>query len=438
VPHLLYIPFLFALGACVGSFLNVVVWRLPRLEIPHDMPWWKMPWLILHGLSYPPSRCPKCGKSLAWYDNIPILGWIKLGGKCRYCKQPISVRYPVVEAITAALFAAWYVLYYMVEIGPCAPIPLQRYYDVPGLYEYRPPVPAIFFLHLVMISALLAASLIDLELTIIPQSIPLTLLFVGLAMHAVFDDPYAGGSLNLVEGVNGFARASPWCAVAAGGSVGLLASLVLQRAGVLRPSFPQGEPLFPGEREELEAENRKLKKAGKPVEPLPPDYTPGQVRLEILKELLFLLPPLVLGIMWWLLTEKVPAIRSAWASATAPGWVTGFLGAALGALIGGATVWIVRIVGTIGFGRLAMGLGDVDLMFGVGACIGAGPAVIAFFIAPFFGLLLAVYLLISGSRRHIPYGPYLSMASAAVLLCYCPIEGWLRPGLAGLGMILGR
>src|SRR5947207_2881400 len=83
--HLPFIVFFFMLGACVGSFLNVVIWRLPRGE----------------SLSSPPSHCPKCGKTLKWYDNIPILGWIKLGGKCRFCGQPISVRYPIVEAITA-------------------------------------------------------------------------------------------------------------------------------------------------------------------------------------------------------------------------------------------------------------------------------------------------------------------------------------------------
>src|SRR3982751_991379 len=60
-PDLIYILFLFLLGACIGSFLNVVVWRLPRGE----------------SLVTPPSHCPNCDKLLPWYDNIPILGWIK-------------------------------------------------------------------------------------------------------------------------------------------------------------------------------------------------------------------------------------------------------------------------------------------------------------------------------------------------------------------------
>ena len=79
-----------ALGVSVGSFLNVVVYRVPA------------------GLSllYPPSRCPKCLHRLAPYDNVPVLGWLWLRGRCRYCAAPISPRYPLVEALTGALFAA--------------------------------------------------------------------------------------------------------------------------------------------------------------------------------------------------------------------------------------------------------------------------------------------------------------------------------------------
>lgn len=75
-------------GLCLGSFLNVVVYRLPR------------------GLSliYPGSACPKCKKSIAWFDNIPIISWILLKGRCRHCGQPISIQYPIVEALTGAVW----------------------------------------------------------------------------------------------------------------------------------------------------------------------------------------------------------------------------------------------------------------------------------------------------------------------------------------------
>ena len=77
------------LGAIVGSFLNVVAYRLPRGE----------------SLAHPPSRCPSCGAPVKPYDNIPVLSWLLLRGRCRNCKGPISVRYPLVEAGTALLCA---------------------------------------------------------------------------------------------------------------------------------------------------------------------------------------------------------------------------------------------------------------------------------------------------------------------------------------------
>ena len=125
-----------------------------------------------------------------------------------------------------------------------------------------------------------------------------------------------------------------------------------------------------------------------------------------------------------------------WRSALQMNWLTGLLGSLLGAMVGGLVVWLARIGGTLGFGRVAMGLGDVHLMFGVGAIIGAGPATIAFFIAPFAALVIGLYMLLTRSRHELPYGPYLSLATAAVLLCYCPIADYLRPGIAGVAAAL--
>ncbi len=80
--------FFFVLGACIGSFLNVCIWRLPRDE----------------SLLHPPSHCPKCNYQIPWYDNIPLLSWIALGAKCRKCKVQISPRYFLVELVTGYLF----------------------------------------------------------------------------------------------------------------------------------------------------------------------------------------------------------------------------------------------------------------------------------------------------------------------------------------------
>ena len=82
--------FSFGLGACIASFLNVVIWRVPRGE----------------SIVSPPSHCPKCNTAIKWYQNIPILSWLALRGKCANCKAPISPRYPFVEFLGAVLFLA--------------------------------------------------------------------------------------------------------------------------------------------------------------------------------------------------------------------------------------------------------------------------------------------------------------------------------------------
>ena len=89
--------------------------------------------------------------------------------------------------------------------------------------------------------------------------------------------------------------------------------------------------------------------------------------------------------------------------------VAGLLGSVFGYFVGCATVWATRILGTLGFGKEAMGLGDVHLMGAAGAVVGPIMVVIAFFIAPFFGLGWALFQMFFKKIRQIPYGPFLSM-----------------------------
>ncbi len=76
------------LGLFVGSFLNVVIWRVPRGE----------------SVVHPRSHCPSCDRQLTWYENVPVASWVVLRGRCRTCHHPVSVRYPLVELLTAAVF----------------------------------------------------------------------------------------------------------------------------------------------------------------------------------------------------------------------------------------------------------------------------------------------------------------------------------------------
>jgi leader peptidase (prepilin peptidase) / N-methyltransferase len=133
---------IFWLGAAIGSFLNVVVYRIPA------------------GLSilWPPSRCPKCLHGLGAGENIPILGWLLLGGKCRHCQTPIAARYPIVEAATAIIFVIVY----------------NRFGLSIETIGYS-----------LFICWLLALSLIDLDTMTLPNSLTQSGLIVGLGFQIV-------------------------------------------------------------------------------------------------------------------------------------------------------------------------------------------------------------------------------------------------------------
>jgi leader peptidase (prepilin peptidase)/N-methyltransferase len=390
--------FVFLIGACVGSFLNVVVYRMPR-----DM-----------SLISPPSTCPQCGHRLAAYDNVPILGWLWLRGRCRYCRNPISARYPIVELITGLLFLGHFVLLFVYGWGPYE---AQVVTDVLGITHVRLNTLdlhrdwPILVLHLFLIGALLGASLIDLEHFIIPLGICWTTAIVGAIGHTFLIGPNALGSLHQVPATD---------ALAMGGGIGLLISLFLLRRKVIKRSFADDAPLLEKDRESLPEDQR-------------PDAWPAsRVRQEMRLEMLFLLPPCALAIVFAVLVMSLPALGGWWGGISSQPMISGFLGSLFGALVGGAVVWFFRIAGSYGFGREAMGLGDVHLMFGVGAVIGAGASTVAFFLAPAAGLAIALVQLLSKGRREIPYGPYLSLAVYAVLLFYTPIAMYLAPGMQGL------
>lgn len=394
MPHWFYVPFLFAVGACIGSFLNVVVYRLP----------------LGKSLVSPPSHCPNCQTPLAWYDNIPVFGWIFLRGKCRYCRKPISAVYPIIEAITGSLFVFYYIMFFVNHVGPT------------GEMNWW-----IYALYMVLISGLLAASLIDAELFIIPASIPWWIAGVAVVVHALTDTNRSAGSL--IEPA--FAMA-----LSAGAAIGLIISIVLLQLKILPLSFPEGD-LLEVERAELEAKAKKAQESGEEAPDIPPEFSPAQVRQEMRKEMLFLMLPLALGGVSVLLYMHVPAIQSLWRAAAGINWLNAGLGSLLGGMIGAFIVWLARIVFSYIMGREAMGLGDIHFMLGIGAVLGAGPATVTFFLAPFAGIVMGIYLLIVHSRRQIPFGPYLSLAAAFVMLFYPPIAAYLQPGLMMLIGLLG-
>ena len=129
--------YVFAVAACIGSFLNVVIARLPKGR----------------SLVRPPSSCPRCGSRIRWYDNVPVISWIFLRGKCRNCGLPISPRYPIVELLTAVLVLAVY-------------------------HRYGMGWPTLGYA--LFVCALLALTFIDLDTWLLPHEITWPLIVLGL------------------------------------------------------------------------------------------------------------------------------------------------------------------------------------------------------------------------------------------------------------------
>ena len=404
-----WIIFLFALGACVGSFLNVVIYRVPRGE----------------SIAFPGSHCPSCGRGIKWFDNIPLLSWLALRGKCRSCKAPISPRYLVVEFITAVLVAGLYVCYYVLRLREGA-----------DTFEDTWPV---FLAHAMLICGLLACSAVDIEHWIVPLEVCWVVSIIGAACAAA--SPHSW--MPTIEPSTG--------AMALAAAVGLIIAILLQRYGILVPSFldaeekpvatpplPQRSKPMPGD--QAKGNGKPQGKAAKKKQPISVAITKAHgvdPRREILREVLFLAPAFSLAVGAYFLTTQVNACRLGWGwlcDTTSHGAMGGAFGrhfdpllsAIFGYLIGGLMVWGTRILGTLGFGKEAMGLGDVHLMAAVGAVTGWIVPSIAFFVAPFFGLLWALYLWLRRNQRELPYGPWLAAGTLTVMLFYDRLVGFLQ------------
>lgn len=133
---------IFIYGLIIGSFLNVCIYRIPREE----------------SIAWPGSHCPACGHSLKWYDNIPLVSYLLLKGKCRYCKGKISARYPLVESLNAFIYITMY---------------LKFGFGVD------------FIFYSLMSSVLLAIVFIDLKEMIIPDSLVLCILVLSIVQKAI-------------------------------------------------------------------------------------------------------------------------------------------------------------------------------------------------------------------------------------------------------------
>lgn len=238
----------FIFGLAIGSFLNVCIYRLPKSE----------------SVVSPRSHCPHCGHLIPWYDNIPVISFLLLKGRCRFCKKRISFRYLIVELLTAT------VLTLMVAVL--------------GMHLST----AIF---IVLVCALIAATFIDFEYQIIPDEITYGGMVLGLALSFI---------------------------------------------------FPQ-------------------------------------------------------------LHHSASRIKALSASGS-------------GLFVGGLSIYLTGVIGKLIFRKEAMGGGDVKLLAMIGSFVGFKNIILIYFLAPFFGSVVGIYMKLRYKAEIVPYGPYLSLASLVVIL----------------------
>lgn len=277
LPEFFAYAFFFVLGACVGSFLNVVIYR-----VPNDL-----------SVIFPNSACPNCQSAIKPYDNLPLVSWLLLRGKCRHCKTAISARYPAVELLTALLFV---LVFWSIGFNLFLPVGL------------------------IFVASMVALIFIDAEHMILPDVINYPLLIFALLVRVLF------------------------------------------------PIFV-GAEFFPD-----------LKIAP----------------LSYLQEF--------------------------------PAWLVSLLGAILGGLIGGGSLWLVGELWKRLRGVDAMGLGDVKMMFAVGALLGWRLTLLSIFLGAFSGAIIGIVLISrqkdKDMQMQIPFGIFLGIGSIIALLFGEQIIRW--------------
>jgi leader peptidase (prepilin peptidase)/N-methyltransferase len=269
LPEFVGYIFIFLLGSIIGSFLNVIIHRIPNEE----------------SIVFPNSACPKCKNPIKPYDNIPILSWLILGGKCRNCKNPISPRYPAVELINALLYV---LVFWQIGLNPFLPIVL------------------------IFVSAIVSLIFIDAEHMILPDVINFPLLFLAIIVRLVFALAFGNAYFSDLN------------------------------------YFPLNQ------------------------------------------------------------------------MSNLPIWLVSIIGAVLGGLVGGGFLWLVGAIWKKLRGVDAMGLGDVKMMFAVGALLGWRLTLLSIFLGAFAGAIIGIVVISRQKDKdlqtQIPFGIFLGIGSILALL----------------------
>ncbi len=435
-------------SGCIGSFLNVVAYRLPR-DLAVNKPRW--------------SFCPGCETRIRWHDNIPIISYFRLRGRCAVCREEIPPRYVHIEAlmilVAVVLFDAFFISGKLTGLTP------SRFWSVAYLFCADWP---IYLAYAILFACLLAMSAIDLQVYWVDIRFTRLATVVGFVAHAWWTPahqtawPRPGpqfGWAVLFATLGAIATHMAWCvywrgqvddspefSVDAEGSgtdaAGAPAATPEKEVVGFSPSawltgvvlyftvavvvcalihfhgMPSADPAESGFAVRaipaialafllLVGASMVNREADEEIEDALEEERLTARRVVSI-EALTLLPTVGLFIAGWMLSDQ---LMNAWHWSPIPDWnpVRGLATAASGFFVAGAIGWIVRICFTILFGKEAFGVGDIHLMAAAGAVIGWESVVVGYFIATLLALAGWVLALPVKRRRAMPMGPWLTL-----------------------------
>lgn len=367
------------LGALIGSFGNVVIYRLPRRE----------------NIAFPGSHCPNCNHAIKPWQNIPIVSWLMLRGRCANCKEPISIRYPLIEAVTALGFVLL-ALRWPVETFGLTVAPL-----------------------LIIFAMIVMMSMIDVDHFILPDSLTLPALMIALAGTTLYET--GSGLPTFMQAV-------------IGASIGAGIIALINRVGslVLRRFADTKERLWPIGMDQVNIAALGgalggwlwgLSAAG------------ASLLLNLVTRRSLRLPEPIMYGLWFVAlvlasTGLIVDVSNALAGT--------FAAAGVAAVLGALYWWFYDMMTDSTAPEdadddepIAMGFGDVKLAAVLGAILGWQSLLVALFFSFLIGAVFGIISRVMGGDRQIPFGPYLALGGVLALFFGADIISWY---LASLGL----
>ncbi len=462
------------LGGIVGSFLNVVIFRLPR-DLSVMQPRW--------------SFCPHCKHRIRPYDNVPIFGWLWLRGRCRDCGTAILLLYPLIECLTSLLFVmTWDALFVGGTPPPVAGAapPLAIGWPIAVAYG-------------VLFSGLLANAAMDIESYTIDIRITFFTMAVGVACHSV---AWWGTGEASAAVAHAFSVAVPPALCLVGVAMGIVWGLTALLASRVRSHARQTEDIVPVAADEHTADASGIDTSADDTEdprsddesrfrPFPilamlgvlvalvawqalaPNrgaaiallpvgqrgFIAGFVfifalilasmvhreadeqivedieserhgaRATAWRELVGVLPALLVGIVGLTYVRHGGAADRTWSDwlGSETPYLVGAIVSISGLVFAAGLGWAVRILGTLAFGKEAFGSGDIYILAAIGAVGGFWLVVFGFFLAALLALVGVLATIFHKSSRAIPFGPWLALGAFAAMYLHGPLVTAFAP-----------